>query len=209
MSNGLVVPTSAFPCLVAPQYRHQAVPLSLSSRLFESDAHAAASSSSSSSSSLRGLPRRPGNDGGGGGGVLSALRSIARNEGAAGLYAGLRPTLFAVVPNAAVYLSAYDEISSRLRREARRRDDDDGRASSGDDDGRRDGDRGGRHWIPFVAGASARLVSSVATGEFSLYIYRFSHAYLLPPRPRRVCGMHFYGRTLFLSPPLHPPPRRS
>jgi hypothetical protein len=114
------------------------------------------------------------------------------------LYAGLRPTLFAVVPNAAVYLSAYDEISSRLRREARRRDDDDGRASSGDDDGRRDGDRGGRHWIPFVAGASARLVSSVATGEFSLYIYRFSHAYLLPPRPRRVCGMHFYGRTRFL-----------
>ena len=97
------------------------------------------------------------------GGVMSALRSIARNEGAAGLYAGLRPTLLAAVPNAAVYLSAYDEISSRLRRAARRRDGDGGGAPSGCAGGR--GDRG-RQWIPAVAGASARLMSSVATGEF-------------------------------------------
>jgi len=153
LSNGLVLPTSAFPCLVTP-----ALASSHHSRLFES-------TTSSSSSALLRLRPAISTVAAVDVGVFRELRSIARIEGPSGLYAGLRPTLLAVVPNSAIYLTAYDEIASRLRRWGNGWHDD--RPATVDVD---DGDRGG-HWIPFAAGASARLVSSVATGEFRIFCF--------------------------------------
>ncbi|KAL3794511.1 hypothetical protein ACHAW5_001321 [Stephanodiscus triporus] len=135
LSDGLVVPTSSFPCLAA------AAPRSRAAAAYDHHPH-------------RVVDRRSG--------VLSSLRAIARNEGRAGLYAGLKPTLYATVPNAAVYLASYDEISSRLSRRDRRRR----RRDNDHEDDDRDDHRG--HWIPFVAGASARLASSVVTAPLEL-----------------------------------------
>jgi hypothetical protein len=198
-SNGLILPTSAFPCLVAPQYRicgRPPTPSSSSSssspshspshrpRLFESFA--------SSRRAFREFRRpnpvadriAPRDDAG----VYRQLMRIARNEGASGLYAGLKPTLFATVPNAAIYLSSYDEISHRLR-----------------DIGVNDDDIDG-HWIPFLAGASARLVSSAATGEFP-------RASPSPPPQRRAFPVSRTTRnshrpSLILTPLHNVPPSR-
>lgn len=108
-------------------------------------------------------------------GVICNLRTISKYEGRAGLFAGLRPTLLAVVPNATIYLSAYDEITSRLKRYNRS-----SRSSSSTNSDiiprkmhtLRGGSNDTAPWIPFVAGASARLVASVATGKF---IHFFTH----------------------------------
>jgi len=156
LHNGLVVPKHAFPCLVAPQYRvagdniHSFVG---TRRLFESTTlppHARV-----------GLGGGAGLGVGGRGGMVDifrTLRSIARHEGRAGLYAGLRPTLLAAVPNTAIYFTAYDEITARLHLLRRRT---------------HGGDASGTEppqslYVPLVAGASARLLASFATAPLEL-----------------------------------------
>jgi hypothetical protein len=144
------VPTNA--CLIAPQY-----PVWHPTSQYRAGANA--------SISTRTTLSRPG--------VICNLWTISKYEGRAGLFAGLRPTLLAVVPNATIYLSTYDEITSRLKQYDRS-----SRISSSmnnyyyyqDSSPRkmhtlRGGSNDTSPWIPFVAGASARLVASVATGK--------------------------------------------
>ena len=135
------IPTNA--CLIAPQYP-----------VWHPTSQYRAGAASISTTTLS----RPG--------VICNLRTISKYEGLAGLFAGLRPTLLAVVPNATIYLSAYDEITSRLKRYDR------SRSSSTNSDiipRKMNTLRGGSNdtapWIPFVAGASARFIASVATGK--------------------------------------------
>mmetsp|Transcript_32447 Transcript_32447/g.78539 ORF Transcript_32447/g.78539 Transcript_32447/m.78539 type:complete len:167 (+) Transcript_32447:1802-2302(+) len=92
---------------------------------------------------------------GGGGSALSTLAAIFRNEGYAGLYAGLRPTLVTSVPNTVLYFTAYDEISARLRR----RDQDTTNANN---------IMGGGAAAELLAGSSARLLASLATAPLEL-----------------------------------------
>lgn len=136
------IPTNA--CLIAPQYP-----------VWHPTSQYRAGAASISTTTLS----RPG--------VICNLRTISKYEGVAGLFAGLRPTLLAVVPNAAIYLSAYDEITSRLKRYDRS-----SRSSSTNSDiiprkmhTLRGGSNDTAPWIPFVAGASARFIASVATGK--------------------------------------------
>mmetsp|Transcript_16055 Transcript_16055/g.27347 ORF Transcript_16055/g.27347 Transcript_16055/m.27347 type:complete len:501 (-) Transcript_16055:135-1637(-) len=169
LHNGLVVPKHAFPCLVAPQYRVAGDGVRFdfvgTRRLFES---------TTLPSHPRGLGGgvvgvRAGVGVGGRGGMVDifrTLRSIARHEGRAGLYAGLRPTLLAAVPNTAIYFTAYDEITTRLHLLRRSRT----HGGAASDDG---GDVGGTEppqslYVPLVAGASARLLASFATAPLEL-----------------------------------------
>lgn len=165
LADGTVVPKSAFPCLVAARPRCR----------FESSLASLTSSASSltTSSSYARPPaanscRTVGLDGGiasgsGRGGIWGTLLSIARTEGRSGLYAGLRPTLLAAVPNTAIYFCAYDEISAGVRKGYF---DDDGGGGGGEGGGG-DSAWGGRACVPLVAGSVARLVATVATGEFA------------------------------------------
>lgn len=137
------IPTNA--CLIAPQYP-----------VWHPTCQYRAGAASISTTTLP----RPG--------VICNLRTISKYEGRAGLFAGLRPTLLAVVPNATIYLSAYDVITSRLKRYNRS-----SRSGSTNSDiiprkmhTLRGGSNDTAPWIPFVAGASSRLVASVATGKF-------------------------------------------
>jgi len=82
-------------------------------------------------------------------GTLAMVRRIFANEGFAGIYAGLRPTLVMAVPNTVLYFSAYEEIVWRLRNTA-------GYGGSGNNS----------WYFPLAAGASARLVSSTVTAPF-------------------------------------------
>ena len=129
--HGLTLPASAFPRLAAPH--HRASTSAICSRLLDLTAHHA----------------RPGQPAG----IVGTLRSIARLEGRAGLYAGLTPTLLATVPNTAIYFTAYDEITSLLRRDC-------GAAP--------ESSAGAQACIPLVAAATARFVSSVATAPLDL-----------------------------------------
>ncbi|KAL7538671.1 hypothetical protein ACHAWF_006175 [Thalassiosira exigua] len=132
MENGLILPKSVFPCLVAPQYRYGVRPAGICSRLFDSASHSIQTQS---------------------GGILSMLRSIYRNEGRAGLFAGLRPTLLAAVPNTAIYFTAYDEISHLLRH----------RFAEHESLAEK------QHvLVPLIAGSTARLVSCMATAPLEL-----------------------------------------
>ena len=103
---------------------------------------------------------------GGGGSVLSTLAAIFRNEGYAGLYAGLRPTLVTSVPNTVLYFTAYDEISARLRR----RDQDTTNANNimGGGAAAERGQAYTTAYIPLLAGSSARLLASLATAPLEL-----------------------------------------
>lgn len=79
-------------------------------------------------------------------GTFGMMRRIFMQEGLNGIYAGLAPTLVMSVPNTVLYFTSYDEIVARMRREL-------------------DSDAG---WIPFVSGASARLIASTATAPLEL-----------------------------------------
>lgn len=75
-------------------------------------------------------------------GTFAAMRRIFANEGFAGIYAGLRPTLAMSLPNAAVYYTFYEEMVFRIRQNVQNQNAD---------------------WIPLVSGGSARLVASTLT----------------------------------------------
>ena len=66
-------------------------------------------------------------------------------EGFAGIYAGLRPTLVMAIPNTVLYFSAYEEIVWRLREQS---------------------NSPAQFWIPLTAGGSARLLASSFTAPF-------------------------------------------
>mmetsp|Transcript_26618 Transcript_26618/g.41753 ORF Transcript_26618/g.41753 Transcript_26618/m.41753 type:complete len:409 (-) Transcript_26618:48-1274(-) len=134
LTNGLMLPMDAFPCLVAPGGSVSKMDYSIYSRLFESCRTASSIVQEQSSGTFR------------------MLQTIFRNEGLAGLYAGLKPTLAMSIPNTVIYLSSYDEISMRLHAL---------HSSNSDGDG-------SRAYIPLVAGSSARMISSFATAPLEL-----------------------------------------
>jgi len=83
--------------------------------------------------------------------------SIYKNEGKAALFTGVKPTLLAAIPNTAIYFTAYDEITMHLHRyhhTANKNENNPSTTSSSD-----------RLYIPLVAGASARVIASFATGN--------------------------------------------
>lgn len=131
--DGAMLPTNAFPCFAAPGVRHSLPPCdhSICSRLFESTMH----------------QEQPI-------GTFRMLKSLFRNEGLPGLYAGLKPTLLMSVPNTVIYLSSYDEISWRLRELHSSN-------SDGFDSSRLD-------YTPLVAGPTARIISSFITAPLEL-----------------------------------------
>mmetsp|Transcript_1381 Transcript_1381/g.2241 ORF Transcript_1381/g.2241 Transcript_1381/m.2241 type:complete len:407 (+) Transcript_1381:3-1223(+) len=148
LNNGLKLPANAFPCLVAPQYRVSLKANNICARLFESVpvAHNTIQHSNS--------------------GIIRSLICISRYEGRAGLYAGLRPTLLAAVPNTAIYFTAYDEITSWLRKNhAASTATANSNSSSSSDDGF---DAKQKVYFPLVAGATARLLASVTTAPIEL-----------------------------------------
>jgi solute carrier family 25, member 39/40 len=90
-------------------------------------------------------------------GVFSVLRKIFVEEGFAGIYAGLRPTLIMAVPNTVLYFSTYEELIWRLRNHNKSviaSDDAILRLPSSE------------WYYPLVAGSVARIVASSATAPF-------------------------------------------
>jgi len=136
LNNGLMLPMDAFPCLVAPGGSASKMDYSIYSRLFETCRKTASSIVQEQSS-----------------GTFRMLQTIARNEGLAGLYAGLKPTLVMSIPNTVIYLSSYDEISMRLH----------ALHSSNNFDV-----DANRAYIPLIAGSTARIISSFATAPLEL-----------------------------------------
>lgn len=106
LRNGLQLPKSSFPCLVAPGYtdsfaRRVSRTTNISPRFYESTlcrSHAAQRNMTSAQGS-----------------TVQMLSSILRNEGIAGLYTGLRPTLLMTVPNTAITLTLYDEMMHKVQ----------------------------------------------------------------------------------------------
>jgi len=89
------------------------------------------------------------------GGPLRIIRSIFMNEGLAGIYAGLAPTLVMGIPNTVLYFYTYEELAPRLKERCHT-----GHPLSGA--------------IPAIAGASARFVASLSTAPLELL--RTQHA---------------------------------
>ncbi|KAL3803523.1 hypothetical protein HJC23_014071 [Cyclotella cryptica] len=139
--------TSYIPCLVAPGHTgfmtHPVSPANLSPRFYESTlctGHPASQEASSTPAS-----------------TLRALRSISKNEGISGLYTGLRPTLLMTVPNTALTLTLYDEITTSLRANYQSH-------TSLSESSRAQF----QIYSPLFAGAFSRLVSSSVTAPLEL-----------------------------------------
>ncbi len=79
-------------------------------------------------------------------GTLSMLRNIWKTEGAAGIYAGLTPTLVMGIPNTVLYFTSYEELKHRINHLS----------------------LFSTSVVPAIAGASARLVASCATAPLEL-----------------------------------------
>ena len=83
------------------------------------------------------------------GGPLRIIRSIFMNEGVAGIYAGLAPTLVMGIPNTVLYFYSYEKIAPRIK-------------------GFFPSDHPVGSAVPAVAGASARFVASLSTAPLEL-----------------------------------------
>lgn len=79
-------------------------------------------------------------------GTFAMVRKIFAQEGYAGIYAGLRPTLIMAVPNTVMYFSAYEEIMNSCRSNMNSFE--------------------APPWMPLVAGGFARLLASSVTAPF-------------------------------------------
>jgi len=86
-------------------------------------------------------------------GTFNTIFAIYKNEGKAALFTGVKPTLLAAIPNTAIYFTAYDEITMHLHRYHH--------ANAN----KNENYPSDRLYIPLVAGASARVISSFATGK--------------------------------------------
>ncbi len=84
------------------------------------------------------------------GGPLRIIRSIFVNEGLAGIYAGLAPTLVMGIPNTVLYFYTYEELAPRLKSYFP------------------SGDHPIGSMVPALAGASARFVASLSTAPLEL-----------------------------------------
>lgn len=83
------------------------------------------------------------------GGPFRIIRSIFVNEGLAGIYAGLAPTLVMGIPNTVLYFYTYEELAPRLKEIF-------------------PSDHPARGAIPALAGASARFLASLSTAPLEL-----------------------------------------
>jgi len=83
------------------------------------------------------------------GGPIRIIRSIFMNEGLAGIYAGLAPTLVMGIPNTVLYFCTYEELAPRLKEYY-------------------PSDHPISGAIPAIAGASARFVASLSTAPLEL-----------------------------------------
>ncbi|KAL7511636.1 hypothetical protein ACHAXN_008626 [Cyclotella atomus] len=106
LRNGLQLPKSFFPCLVAPGHT-DVTTLKVSSpnicpRFYESTLCTGSSTFVAQEVATEGNTYR-------------ILRSILHTEGVSGLYTGLRPTLLMTVPNTALTLTLYDEIKNKIQ----------------------------------------------------------------------------------------------
>ena len=103
LRNGLQLPKSSFPCLVAPGHTD-----SMTRPILHTNLCPKFYESTLCTGSYIGLeaPTSRGSS------TFQMLRSILRNEGIGGLYTGLRPTLLMTVPNTALTLTIYDEFMS-------------------------------------------------------------------------------------------------
>ena len=86
-------------------------------------------------------------------GTFGMVRRIFIQEGFAGIYAGLAPTLLMSVPNTVLYFTAYDEISTRAKKFVQKQQRD---------------NRFAHIWIPLASGSSSRLLASFATAPLEL-----------------------------------------
>ena len=136
LDNGLMLPMDAYPCLIAPSGAASKMDHSIHARLFDSCRTASTIAQDQSSGTFR------------------MLRTIFRNEGWAGIYSGLKPTLVMSIPNTVIYLTAYDDISVQLRRMHALNTDDHATSSP--------------YMIPLLAGSAARIISSFATAPLEL-----------------------------------------
>ena len=84
--------------------------------------------------------------------TFTMIRRIFVQEGLSGIYAGLGPTLVMSVPNAVLYYTTYDEISTTLRRLRTQQQH----------------DRSNPYLEAFVSGSLARLLASTATAPLEL-----------------------------------------
>ena len=69
----------------------------------------------------------------------------------------MKPTLLAAIPNTAIYFTAYDEITMHLHKNHH--------AANKNENNPSTTTKSDRLYIPLVAGASARVISSFATGK--------------------------------------------
>jgi solute carrier family 25, member 39/40 len=84
-------------------------------------------------------------------GVISTLRGVVSREGIRGAYAGLTPTLLMSVPNFVLYLISYDELVGYYRKQSMSPH-----------------QQIPEPFVPFVCGATARLIATTAVAPLEL-----------------------------------------